>query len=228
MNDRDQSPRETDEWRVEVTLDQDATGQSFGERLHAMKLDDDARERLGGSIVVTRDGPKLFLYAWHEQFAREAEAVVRRQLEDEGLAAEVQLMRWHPVEDTWRPADEPLPETPEEIEAERARHEQAEAFEQADSGRYDWEVVLHLPDHRSTVEFADRLTERDLDVKRRWRYLRVGALTEEAAVDLARELEGEAPDGTETGVRANPDDMPHPVFVMLGSLKPNAMRDLGL
>lgn len=220
--------RETDEWRVEVELHEEAISASFADRLHALRLDDNARKRLGGAIVVTRDGAKIFLYSWHEQFAREAEAVVREQLERDGLAAEVSLTRWHPVEDAWKPAEVPLPQTEEELDDERRRHEQAEAFEQAESGHYDWEVVIHMPDRRSTVEFGRELEARDLPVKRRWRYLLVGALTEEQAIELGKELELEAPEDARVGIRANPDDMPLPAFLVLGSLKPNTMRDLGI
>src|SRR5215210_3437890 len=108
MADRERDPRETDEWRVEVSLEADEHGNSFGERLRALDLDDEARERLGGSVIVTRDGSSLFLYAWHEESAREAERVVRELMEEDKLSGQVQLMRWHPTADAWRPADEPL------------------------------------------------------------------------------------------------------------------------
>jgi hypothetical protein len=48
--------------RVEVELSDEERGYSFGERLRALDLDDDARKRLGSRVIVTRDGSKLFLY----------------------------------------------------------------------------------------------------------------------------------------------------------------------
>jgi hypothetical protein len=45
-----------DEFRVEVELDDDEHGYSTGERLRALDLDDEARERLGSMVMVTRDG----------------------------------------------------------------------------------------------------------------------------------------------------------------------------
>jgi hypothetical protein len=211
-----------------VELDAAEHGSSLGERLRALDLDDEARKRLGGSVIVTRDGNKIFLYAWHEQSAREAEGVVRDLLEEEKLAGEVRLMRWHPVEDAWRPASEPLPETQEEKEAEAQRHAAAEAEERDVTGDYDWQVVVELDELRATREFADGLIKEGLPVKRRFKYVLVGALTEEAAVDLGERLESEAPEGSKVAIRANPDDLPIPVFVQLGSLKPGVMRDLGL
>jgi hypothetical protein len=221
-------PRHSDEWRVEVKLEADEHGQSLGERLRTLRLDDEARQRLGGSVIVTRDGSQLFLYAWHEQSAREAESVVRDLLEEEGLSAEVALKRWHPVEEAWREASEPLPETVDEAELERLRHERTEAEEAVLTGSYDWQVVVELRSLHDTLEFARLLEQRGLPVKRRWRYLLVGALTEEDAIGLGKEIQADAPEGAQIGVRANPDDIPHPVFVQLGSLKPGVMRDLGI
>lgn len=220
--------RHTDEWRVEVKLDAEEHGHSVGERLRALDLDNDARKRLGGSVIVTRDGPHLFFYAWHEQSAREAEQVVRDLLEEDKLAGEVTLMRWHPAAEQWRPASEPLPETDEELAAEERRHKEAELDQHATTGSYDWEVVIELDDLRTSRELANRLRREGLPIKRRWKYVMVGAPTEEAAIEVGKKLEDEAPEGSRIGIRANPDDLPLPVFVQLGNLKPGFVRDLGI
>jgi len=221
-------PRERDEWRVEVALDADEQGHSLGERLRALDLDNEAEKRLGGSVIVTRDGPHLFLYAWHEESAQEAERVVRELMDAEGLAGEVSLVRWHPVEEAWKPASEPMPESEEEISAEQRRHERAEEMERAETGEYDWEVVIDLPDLRSTRKLAAELMEQGLPVKRRFKYLLIGTPTEEAAIELGKSFEGKVPEGSHVGVRANPADLPSAGFTLLGSLKPGVMRDLGI
>ena len=218
---------ERDEWRVEITLDQDDQGHSLGERLRSLEIDDEARKRLGGAVIVTRDGPHLFLYAWHEESAREAERVVRELMEEDELAGQVELRRWHPVAEEWRPADEPLPEGDAELAAERARRERmGEAEGQA--GDYPWEVVIDLPHVTDTLREADRLEHEGHQVKRRFKYLLVGAPSEEAAIELGKSFEGNVPEGSHVGVRANPQDRPAIGFVWLGSLKPGVMRDLGL
>lgn len=228
MPERDPDPREADEWRVEVDLDADEHGLSLGERLKSLDLDDEARKRLGGSVIVTRDGPHLFAYAWHEQGAQEAERVIRDLMEDEGLAGRVSVMRWHPVADAWRPAGEPLPESELERGEEQRESERAGEAEHTQTGEYPWEVVIDLPDPRSTRELAEELRGRGLPVKRRFKYLLVGQATEEKATELGRSFEGKVPEGSHVGVRANPRDMPAPGFILLGSLKPGVMRDLGL
>jgi hypothetical protein len=223
-----ENSRAADEWRVEVVLDEDAHGQSLGERLHGLQLDDEARKRLGGSVIVSRDGNRLFFYAWHEESAREAERVVRELMDEDKLSGQVSLMRWHPAADEWRPADQPLPEDGQELDAEEEEHALAGKRAGRESNSWAWEVVIDLPDVRSTREFAHRLEEDGLPVRRRWKYLLVGSDTEEAAVKLGQRLEGETPDGARVGIRANPKDVPHPVFVMLGSWEPGVLRDLGL
>ena len=73
-----QSPTE-DEFRVEVELDDDEHHLTLGERLRAVDLDDEARERLGSRVIVTRDGSHLFLYANSQASCEEAERVVSEQ-----------------------------------------------------------------------------------------------------------------------------------------------------
>ncbi|MCE3266733.1 MAG: hypothetical protein K0S15_1442 [Solirubrobacterales bacterium] len=200
-----ENPRGTEEWRVEVKLDE-GQHDSLGNRLRTLDLDDEARERLGGSVIVTRDGADMFLYAWHQ----------------------VQLTRWHPLAEEWRPAEEPLPERDADLNAEEEAREDAGRREREATGQYPWEVVIDLPDVRATRELADQLIERGLPVKRRFKYLLVGTPSEEAAVELGRSFEGNVPEGSHVGIRANPHDAPLPAFVWLGSLKPGVMRDLGL
>src|SRR5436190_1840148 len=98
----------SDEWRVEVDLDDEQHGFTVGERLRSLDLDDEARERLGDRVVITRDGAKMFLYAGDEAQAREAERVTRELVASEGLSAEFRVTRWHPDEEAWKdPAEAP-------------------------------------------------------------------------------------------------------------------------
>ena len=209
--------RSREEWRVEVDLDDPEHGLTLSERLRAHDLDELARELLADRVIVTRDGPRLFLYAGDEAAAREAESVARRLVAEERLTARVSLTRWHPVEEAWKDASVPLPETAEEREAERRRKLAAEVREAAEEGEFDWEVRVELPSHGDTAELAARLEARGLPVTRRWRYLPVGALTEEGAHELAERIAAEGPPGTEARVEARLTEPTHPVFVFLES-----------
>lgn len=223
-----ETPRLADEWRVEIALEADEHGLSLGKRLHALRLDNQARERLGGSVVVTRDGRSMFIYARHEESAVEAERVVRDLMEEDGLAGHVRLTRWHPIAEEWRPAEEPLPQDELDALAEEDRHQAAGAQERREFGDFPWQVLVDLPDRRATLEFTARLRKEGIPVQRHWKYLLVGADTEEAAVVLGKRLESEAPGGSRVGIRGNPDDMPLPAFIQLGSLEPGFLRDLGI
>jgi hypothetical protein len=109
-----------DEFRVEVELDDEGHGLPLSERLRAVDLDDEARERLGGRVIVTRDGSHLFLYTNTRESCAEAERVIRELIAAEGLSGSVRSTRWHPTAHEWRDADEPLPSSEEEIARERA------------------------------------------------------------------------------------------------------------
>jgi hypothetical protein len=213
-------PRDADEWRVEVEIEDAGKQKSLVDRLSGLHLDDEARKQLGGSIIVTRDGPHLFIYAWHEYAAREAERVIRELIEEDGLAGEVSLSRWHPVEDAWRPADEPLPESKEERAEERRRHFESESEAYGERGRHEWQVIVDLPDLTATSELARKLKEEGLPVNRHWKYLLVGVVTEEEAVRLGKQIEETAPEDSHVGVRANPRDLPAPGIVFLSGLRP--------
>lgn len=118
-----------DEFRVEVALDDEGHGLSLGERLRAFDLDDEARDRLGSRVIVTRDGSHLFLYANTRESCAEAERVVRELLAEDDLTATVRSTRWHPAAGEWKDADEPLPQTPQAVEAERRTHDERAAAE---------------------------------------------------------------------------------------------------
>jgi hypothetical protein len=228
MNDVDEAPRGRDEWRVEVALDEEQNGATLSDALHHLQLDNEARKLLGGSVIVTRDGPFVFVYAWHEESAQEAERVVKNLMQDEQLVGEVRLMRWHPAAEEWKDASEPLPDD-DAARLQEMQEAEAEGSEEASRyGEYPWEVVIDLPHIRDGQALAKTLRAEGLPVKRHFRYLLVGAPSEDKAVELGERLEGEAPEGSRIGIRGNPDDMPLPAFVNLSALKPGFLRDLGL
>jgi hypothetical protein len=216
----------SDEWRVEVELGDEGHHRTFAERLGSLDLDDKARKRLGTRVIVTRDGPHLFMYAGSEEQAKEAERVVRELLESESIDAEVKLTRWHPVEEAWIDASVALPDTEEERQAEEQRQEAAEEIEVELGGEYDWELRVDLPSARDTSQLAKKLKGEGLDVHRRWKYLLVGAASEEQAAEIGERVRAEAPEGTELHV--GPGGVPHPVWVMMGSHTPGIGRDLGV
>ncbi|HET7745274.1 MAG TPA: hypothetical protein VFK76_11085 [Gaiellaceae bacterium] len=196
-----------DGFRVEVSLDDEEHGYSAEERLRAVDLDDEARERLGSSVMVTRDGPRLFLYAASEEKAREAEGVVRSLVAADELSAEIAVTRWHPVEEEWKDVSIPLPATPAEEEAEYAAREAAEAEEAKREGAYDWHVVVQLPGRGAAAALVDELRAEGLAPHRRWRYVTVGVLTEERAQELAERLQARLPEDADVRIEVDLSDV---------------------
>ena len=207
----------SDEWRVQVELDDEGHGFTIGERIRALDLDDEARRRLGERVVVTRSGSHLFLYSGTAEGAEEAERVVRQLLEKDQLTAQVTTTRWHPVEEAWKDASIPLPESEEDVRAERERHAAAEVREVLEEGEFDWEVRVELDSRAEALALARRLAEEQLPITRRWKYVRVGALTEEQARELAERIRAEAPSGAVVEVEPHPADPADPIFVFLGA-----------
>jgi hypothetical protein len=190
------------EWRVEADLDDERHGYSLSERLRAHDVDDDARERLGGRVIVTRDGPRLNLYAASEGGAREAERVIRQLLEEENLTADVTVTRWDPDAEAWVPASEPT----------GAAHSPAARAED-----HDWFVLAEPPEGHDVSALAERLSAEGHAVERRWRYLLVGAAGEEDANALAERLRTDLGPDARVEVRAAVD-VASPGFVLFESM----------
>jgi hypothetical protein len=203
-----------EDWRIQVDLDDDEHGYSVSERLRALDLDDQARERLGDRVVVSRDGSQLFLYAATAEQAEEAERIVRELVAADDLTAEISASRWHPVEQAWKDPSIPLPSTEESLEDERDRREVAEEQEAKRADSWNWHLRVELTDRGEAVTLADRLESEGLRVHRRWRYITVDLASEESAQELADRLAAMLPEGTELTVETKPPD---PVFVFLGS-----------
>ena len=205
-----------EDFRVEVELDDEAHGYPLRERLRALSLDDEARERLGTDVVVTRDGSRLFAYTSTEEQASEAERVIRELVRDEELTADIRVTRWHPVAEEWRDASQPLPTTPADEEREYAEREAAEEQEARAEGEFDWRVVAVLPSRDAAGDLARRLLDEGLPAKRRWHYVMVGVVTEERADELAERLRDELGDSVDVWVQADIGDVVAGPFQFIG------------
>jgi hypothetical protein len=189
------------EWRVEVNLDDEAHGYSLGERLRAHDLDDHARKRLGGGVIVTRDGPHLHVYTKSLAAAHEAERVVRELIEADRLSADISVTVWDEERDAWLDA-----ERGDVVEDPRADEEGPEYF-----------VMVESEDQAELEELAGRL---DGPVELRRGRLLVGVSDDEEVEALAERLRREVPDAR---VQTRADiftDLPTPGFLLFESKLP--------
>jgi hypothetical protein len=193
-----------DDWRVTATLHQPGHAEQLVDRLQRHRVGDEVLARLGGRVAVSTGDSQVFIYADSERAAHEATRIVQELSRADGLEAELELHRWHPLEERWEDADVPLPRTEAERETEHERLQQAETEESQQTGLAEWEVRVELESHRQTSDLADQLVAEGVEPVRRWRYLIVGANNEDEARALADRLRREAPGGAEVTVEPGP------------------------
>jgi hypothetical protein len=211
-----------DDWRVTIDFDDEGDGMQLAEWLAALDLEAEERETLGHRVIVSRDGPRVYLYSESEAPAREVLRTIAARIEQEGLAATAVLERWHPVEQAWRDGSVPLPQTEGELADERGRLQEREAAESQRTGTAQWEVRIELPNHDETVRLAERLESDGTPVVRRHTYLIAGAANEDDARALADRLRSEAPEGAQIAVEPGGgmvwEVAPRNPFVLFGGL----------
>ena len=193
-----------DDWRIRIEPREADHAETLLGRL-GLDLGSDearrlARELEGHRLPVSRDGDVVFVYAESQAEAERARRIVEAELVAEGIEADVRVERWLPDEDRW--SGEPTEGTWEEEELRR--------------GYAPWEVRVELDSHGEADELADGLEREGYDVVRRWRYLIVGAASEEEARELAKRLHGEAEPGGEVVWEVAPQN-PFALFGGLGS-----------
>ncbi len=194
-----------DDFRIVVEFEEEGHGLHFGRRLGERQFEREVREQLGDGVLVTRDGPHVFLYTATREQAEAAQQTVQQVLaEDEIRAGVSPVLRWHPAEERWEDAAKPLPGTAEEREAEHARWEKQQAEEAEASGYAEWEVRVDLPSHKDAVDFAERLEAEGITpIVRRWKYVLIGTATDDDAQALAERLRAEAPPGASVKAEAS-------------------------
>ena len=193
----------SDDWRIRIELGEAVHAETLLGRL-GLDLGSDeaqhlAKELQGHRLAVSNDEDTVFVYVDAAAQADQARKIVEAELQDEGIEAEAITERWLPEEERW--SGEPPSETWEE--------------EVIEHGHAPWEVRVELPSHEEADKLADELEREGLDVARRWRYLIVGAGSEEEARALAKRVHGDAEPGGEVVWEVSPQN-PFAVFGGLG------------
>jgi hypothetical protein len=192
-----------DEWRLQIDVQGERDAGSLTERLNAAELEHELSEAYHDRLIVSGDGPRVFVYAGTREQAERARDLIADLGKTHGWSLDAELTHWHPEAEEWEDADLPLPEGDA---AKVAEHEELIAAERqrlAETGEPEFEVRVDLPSHREAVRFAELLRAEGLPAVRRWKYLVVGASDEDAARKLATRLEGEAPAGGKVTVEGS-------------------------
>jgi hypothetical protein len=170
-----------DDWRLQIDVDDEGSGASLTERLDAAELEHELSVAFHDRLIVSVDGPRVFVYAGTREQAEQARDLIATLAETHGWAAKVELTHWHPAAEEWEDPDRPLAQT----------------------GEPEFEVRVDLPSHRDAAHFAELLQAEGLPAVRRWKYLVVGASDEDSARALATRLESEAPAGSKVSVEGS-------------------------
>lgn len=191
-----------DDWRIRVDLEE-GRAESTLERLgldlsfEARKLAEDLE---GRRLVVSRDDETLFVYAGSRAEAEQARDIIDAELRETGAEGRVgSIEHWLAEEDRW---DD---EAPQEFKAEQ---------EVLKEGLSPWEVRLEADTPEAAETLAAKLATGGYSVVRRYRYVLVGADSEEAARELAKKLHGEV----EASGELVYETLPQNPFVIFGGL----------
>jgi hypothetical protein len=97
--------------------------------------------------------------------------------------------------------DEPSDVIAAELQAEHEDRQERERERSRRAGFPAWRVRVDMPSHRDVVALAGHLAAQGWGVRRRRRHLFVGAVCEDDAKSLVRELSGDGPADAETVFR---------------------------
>src|SRR5919197_4840308 len=175
----------SDDWRIRIEVPEEH-GDVLLDRLGVDLVSDEAKrlakELEGRRLAVSQDDDELFVYASSQQEAEHARQIVEAELAEEGIEARTsRVERWLPDGERW--SNEPPQESWEE--------------EELDRGYAPWEVRVEYDSHDAAARNGDELEREGYRVVRRYKYLIVGAQTEDDARALARRLHGEVEPGGE-------------------------------
>jgi hypothetical protein len=186
-----------EDWRATLVFeDEQEEHESLIDRLRGFRPEKELEEELPSRVVVSHDGPELFLYADTRSELERALTVAKRVLSDEGTVSGGRIERWHDIEERWEPASEPLPDTPAEEQEERDALAARERAESRVHGAPEWQVRVDLPDRRAATALEERLQADGLRPLRRWRFIVLGVDSEEDGQRLADRIRALAPEGS--------------------------------
>jgi hypothetical protein len=192
-----------DEWRLQIEVQGERDAGSLTERLNAAELEHELSEAFHDRLIVSGDGPRVFVYAGTREQAEQARDLIAKLAATYGWKLAAGLTHWHPEAEEWEDPDLPLPASDAAKVAEHEERIATERKELQERGEPEFEVRVDLTSHREAVRFAEQLRDEGLPAVRRWKYLVVGAADEDSARELAKRLEAEAPAGSKVVVEGS-------------------------
>jgi hypothetical protein len=178
-----------DEWRLLIELDADGALEPVAKELEA----ETGLHRAGDSLVVYADTPEE---------AHSAERLLRRELEQRGLAhVEPRVEHWSHEDQEWRAPNGNASEPEDAAEDDEPPAEADDDFDDEASEADSWTVSVSLAHHRDAKRLAEELKAEGWVASAPWHTLEATTRSRDEAETLAAELESRAP-GTEPEIWA--------------------------
>ncbi len=211
-----------DDWRLQIEPEEDAHAGELIGHLDAGVLEHELGDAFHDRVIVSRDGPRVYLYAGTREQAEAAHTLIDSLAAQHGWTLSIELRHWHPSAEAWEEPDKPLPDSDLAQGAEHQEEIAAEDKKVQEQGYPEFEVRVEFPSHHDAVSFREQLRGEGFSSVHRWRYLLVGAIDEDEAKELAERLRKEAPEGSQVKVegtwKAALAESPRNPFAVLGGL----------
>jgi hypothetical protein len=211
-----------DEWRLQVDPREPGHAQVLTDRLEAVELEHDLSTAFHDRVIVSREDTTVFLYAGSREQAESARELILSLAAKHKWELGLELKRWHPRAEKWEDPDKDLPDDNATRKAEHEELLAAERKQAEESGHPEFEVRIDLPSHHEALQLAEQLRGDGLQPVHRWRYVLVGASSEDSARELAKRIEAGAPAGSKVSAEGTWQTVygerpPNP-FAFLGGL----------
>jgi hypothetical protein len=211
-----------DEWRLEIKIGDASRATELVGMLGEPELAHDLSGDFHDRVIVSRDDDVVFLYAGSREQIDGARTLLDSIAAEKSWGLHPSLKHWHPAAEDWEDPDRAEPADPAAAKAEHDRLMDAERQEAAATGEPEFEVRVDFPSRHEAVAFAKQLREEGLPLVHRWKFVLVGAATEDDANALAERLRSEAPADSEVTVEGTWSEanreMPSNPFAVLGGL----------
>jgi hypothetical protein len=190
-----------DDWRLHVRVHGHGLARGLSERLEAADLEHDLERAFEDKVIVSVDGPDLYVYTGSREQA-DAAAKLLRELEGD-REIELSLQRWHPSAQAWEDPDVPIPQSDADELVERAQRIERERVESQERGYPEYEVRVECASRDDATVLAENLLGQGFPVVHRDRYLVLGATDEDSAAALAEHIRSLVPEGATVTVEAS-------------------------
>ena len=212
----------SDDFRLHVDLHEDGHARKLTDRLEAGDLEHDLESEFHDRVVVSRDGPQVFLYAGSGEQAAAAEKLIRSLAADEGWQLDSDIKRWHEASETWEGVETPVPDGDAARAAEHARLIAAERDQLRRTGTPEFEVRVECASHADAEQVVAKLRDEGRPSVHRSNYVLASATDEDDAAALADRLRSDSPPGcavtVEGTAQAAYEERPTSPFAFLGGL----------